>query len=250
MPLSHNPWNKGIPRTDEEKLNISIARKEWYKIHDHPKGMLGKSHSEETRGKLSENLRSEEVRQKQKVGFWLYCQSKRVLYICPACGKEEMLPPSKVKTKKFCSYSCANKFAVKKRRVCHLPQCFECGKRLSKYQSLTNLCKLHANQKRILPEDQLKCNINKHIRATTKYYLWRHECFERDGFKCQDCGLSSKAVRLQLHHIVSLSKLIFDYQIKNVKQALDEPGLWNKKNAITLCVDCHKKTDSYLSRKL
>lgn len=38
--------------SEEEKNKISESRKEWYKTHEHPKGYLGHTHSEETRKKL------------------------------------------------------------------------------------------------------------------------------------------------------------------------------------------------------
>lgn len=45
------PWNKGVLRTAQEKKNISEGRKNYYKTHEHPRGMLGKKHSE-----ASENI--------------------------------------------------------------------------------------------------------------------------------------------------------------------------------------------------
>ncbi len=47
-------WNKGIPRTEEEKMNISIGYKRNYKIENHPN--FGKKRSEETKNKQSNSM--------------------------------------------------------------------------------------------------------------------------------------------------------------------------------------------------
>ena len=54
---------------------------------------------------------------------------------------------------------------------------------------------------------------------------WRSEVFERDDYRCRDCG--SRGVQLQAHHVVpwhSAPDLRFDVD-----------------NGITLCRDCHHK---------
>ena len=46
---------KGYKLTEEAKLKISKAMMEWHKTHKHPRGMLGKHHSQKTRNKMSLN---------------------------------------------------------------------------------------------------------------------------------------------------------------------------------------------------
>ena len=61
------------------------------------------------------------------------------------------------------------------------------------------------------------------------YRKWREAVFERDNYTCQECG--NRGVQLQAHHIKSYSyypKL--RYKLSNGK---------------TLCLECHKKTDSF-----
>lgn len=59
--------------------------------------------------------------------------------------------------------------------------------------------------------------------------LWRKQVFERDDYTCQNC--KTKGGKLQADHI----KPYFLY-----------PDLrWDINNGRTLCVDCHKKTDTY-----
>jgi 5-methylcytosine-specific restriction endonuclease McrA len=59
--------------------------------------------------------------------------------------------------------------------------------------------------------------------------IWTREVFERDNYTCRACG--QKGGNLQAHHILSYAKF--------PKQR------WNLANGMTLCLSCHKKTDSY-----
>ncbi len=71
-----------------------------------------------------------------------------------------------------------------------------------------------------------------HVRDA-KYKNWRLSVFERDGYTCQDCRITG--IYLEAHHIKSWSKY---------------PELRYKvSNGLTLCLDCHKKTDNYKNRK-
>jgi predicted restriction endonuclease len=66
-----------------------------------------------------------------------------------------------------------------------------------------------------------------------RYNDFRNKVFKRDDYTCQHCGV--KGGKLEAHHIKSWSKYPDDrYDIKN---------------GITLCVDCHKKTDNYGGKK-
>ena len=87
-----------------------------------------------------------------------------------------------------------------------------------------------------------KTILNKQIRTCSKYYKWRSDIFERDNWVCQTCNKRSKAgilVYLQAHHIISLSKLIKENNIKILEEALENNKLWDLDNGITLCKECH-----------
>lgn len=75
-------------------------------------------------------------------------------------------------------------------------------------------------------------SINKKIRSSYKYKIWRSEVFERDKYTCQLCG--TKGGNLQVDHIKSFSNFKYlRFEISNGR---------------TLCVDCHRKTDTFGAR--
>lgn len=81
--------------------------------------------------------------------------------------------------------------------------------------------------------------INKQIRQSAEYKEWHRKVFERDEWTCKECGVRSckgKAVILHADHIKPFAfypELRFDLN-----------------NGRTLCIDCHRKTDTYKRRKL
>ncbi len=73
-----------------------------------------------------------------------------------------------------------------------------------------------------------------HLKKRNKYgnaydIEWRDNIFKRDNYTCQHC--KEKGYKLQAHHIKSYM------HYPEVKYDLN--------NGITLCIDCHKKTDNY-----
>ena len=86
-----------------------------------------------------------------------------------------------------------------------------------------------------------KCNFwkggitpkNKILRQSIECREWRLKIFERDSYTCQVCR--QIGVYLEAHHIKSWSafpELRFDID-----------------NGITLCLDCHSKTNNYKGRQ-
>jgi len=71
--------------------------------------------------------------------------------------------------------------------------------------------------------------INRKIRKSTEYKLWRKSVFERDKYTCRFC--KEKGGELQADHIKPLA------YFPELRFAID--------NGRTLCKDCHRKTDTY-----
>src|SRR3990167_4959083 len=71
--------------------------------------------------------------------------------------------------------------------------------------------------------------INKLIRHSLKYKLWREAIFKRDNYTCIWC--KKRGGRLQADHIKPFALFL------ELRFLVD--------NGRTLCVDCHKKTDTY-----
>lgn len=76
-----------------------------------------------------------------------------------------------------------------------------------------------------------------------EFRKWRHQIFERDNYTCCECYKIGG--KLHPHHIKSFSKILKDNNIKTLKEAKNCQELWDINNGITLCIDCHKLTQSY-----
>jgi hypothetical protein len=75
------------------------------------------------------------------------------------------------------------------------------------------------------------------IRNNFKMRQWTSDCFHRDDFTCQDCGM--KGGKLHCHHIKHFADIIKEYNIKTLEEALDCEELWGINNGMTLCDKCH-----------
>lgn len=84
------------------------------------------------------------------------------------------------------------------------------------------------------------------IQETNINRTWRSEVFKRDDYTCQDCGV--RGGRLNVHHIKSFSDIILEHGITTIEEAKKCSELWDVANGLTLCVLCHRKTDSYGGR--
>ncbi len=71
--------------------------------------------------------------------------------------------------------------------------------------------------------------INKQLRTSMEYRLWREAVFTRDNYTCTWC--LKKGGKLHADHIKSFSKY------PTLRLAID--------NGRTLCILCHQKTDTY-----
>lgn len=76
--------------------------------------------------------------------------------------------------------------------------------------------------------------LNKILRRSLKYRTWREAVFKRDNYTCVLCGArngNGKYIELHPDHIKPFSRFPeLRYEISNGR---------------TLCIECHKKTDTY-----
>ena len=77
-----------------------------------------------------------------------------------------------------------------------------------------------------------KTKINKLLRHRLEYKLWRESVFKRDNWTCVWCEI--RGGKLEADHIKPFALF------PELRFAID--------NGRTLCVECHKKTDTYRKR--
>lgn len=149
---------------------------------------------------------------------------------CLNCDKEIILKIKRDLTrKKYCSHSC---------RQIHKQETDPRYKEVQK----ENAIKLQSFEIKFHPGKSNKGEKNgryKRDRNTVKRPLvsmegnnWRKQVFERDNYTCKECGQIG-------------GKLNADH----IKPYCAYPDLrWDINNGRTLCVECHKKTDTYGSK--
>lgn len=81
------------------------------------------------------------------------------------------------------------------------------------------------------------------VRNHFQYSEWRTSVFIRDNYTCQDCG--QVGGKLNADHQKPFSFLLKEFKIKTLDQALKCSYLWDILNGLTLCEDCHRKTDTF-----
>lgn len=88
--------------------------------------------------------------------------------------------------------------------------------------------------------------VAKTLRSSSKYREWRQNIFERDNFTCQKCSQYGSA--LNADHIIPFSFLLSEHKITNFEDGLKCEELWCINNGRTLCIECHKMTETYKSK--
>lgn len=85
--------------------------------------------------------------------------------------------------------------------------------------------------------------LQKRIRVSNAFKNWAINIKKRDNYTCRDCEI--RGGYLHSHHIIPFSIMIKNYKIKTLTQAIKCLELWDIDNGITLCVPCHRKTETY-----
>lgn len=134
---------------------------------------------------------------------------------------------------KFCSNRCANIFQNKGKEIFF--NCKTCNKKVR--------TTIHVKNKYNKKYCSRECAgswkggitpINHLIRTSREYKLWRTAVFQRDKYTCVWCGIkggNGETVVLNADHIKPF------YLYPELRFAID--------NGRTLCIDCHKTTDTY-----
>lgn len=86
------------------------------------------------------------------------------------------------------------------------------------------------------------------IRNSFKYRQWRSDVFTRDNYTCQKC--EQVGGKLNVDHITPFSVIFAKNCISSFDEAMECEEFWNINNGSTLCLACHKKTDTFLSGAL
>lgn len=82
-------------------------------------------------------------------------------------------------------------------------------------------------------------SINKSIRSSREMDLWRISVFERDNYTCVWCGIRSQKGKKVVIHADHIKPFAY---YPELRFAID--------NGRTLCVECHKTTDTYAGRSI
>ena len=93
-----------------------------------------------------------------------------------------------------------------------------------------------------------KTKLSQQIRTSAEYSFWRMQIFKRDFFTCQHCGAKNKKGEKYIFdadHIYPLSKILDDFNITSIEEAISCEKLWDISNGRTLCRDCHKNTETW-----
>jgi hypothetical protein len=94
-------------------------------------------------------------------------------------------------------------------------------------------------------------DINFSVRSMTEYKQWKEKVIARDGFNCQECGVSSTPGHFELmhvDHIKPLSLILAEYRITNTDGARVCAELWDTENGQVLCAPCHKNGATWAGR--
>lgn len=158
-----------------------------------------------------------------------YLRKEKPIRICEFCGKKFICDSMwDYNKRKYCNMGCSSKAFI--------------GFKFNQKQ-LEKLSKSHIGKPAPWNSGK-KCNFwrggiskktrgyRKLLMSSREYRNWRKAVLEKDAFRCVKCGSKQK---LHVHHIKSFIKY---------------PELrFLVSNGEILCIDCHKKTDTYARHK-
>lgn len=176
---------------------------------------------------------------------WYQSRKKEIIRTCLNCEKNFITYPSRLKQSptKYCSAKCHYKHRIGKfigenatywKGGPH--KCKYCKKELGYKGYVCKNCHTKYLIKRGKDSSFWRGGITPihlRIRESAKYKAWRKTVYKRDDFTCVWCGY--KGDKLQADHIKPFA---FFPELR-----------FEVNNGRTLCVECHKKTDTYGKNK-
>lgn len=224
--------------------------KRWYLKNRHRFLLtdLQKKISEEKRRKKISMSLKEQYKSGKRIA-WMkgktpWNKKEKICKTCVICNKIfYTIPYHKESDKKLCSMKCKLQYMKKIipwnkqdkiKKVCRI-----CNKEYFILKSLeeTNKycswkCSAYSKRGRVAwnrgKEYEFQSE-NWKIRHSHKYKLWRKAVYIRDNWTCQNCG--KHGGKIEAHHIKPFS------QYPELRTSIE--------NGVTLCIPCHKLTDSY-----
>lgn len=148
---------------------------------------------------------------------------------CENCGKEFKVTLSRQNKAKFCSRNCYWKS-------------LKGGSVLTKnFGEFSQRGKIFGENH---PNWSGRTSIEGNIRNSSRYLEWRNGVFERDGHTCTKCG-DKRGGNLEADHIIPLSTILKRFCVTNLKEAHGIDLIWDINNGRTLCIPCHRQTDTW-----
>lgn len=213
-------------RTGEDAPNWQGGKKTIYCKNCGRKMKLWPSIKEQ-RGYCSQKCMKEDYENRYQ-GEKNPCWKEKIKKKCKECGERFEVKPSN-DNRVFCSWECYKdslpSLIVKK--------CKECRKEFRVRPSRKDacFCSKECRDKNQIKNDNYK-GFNHRVRRSPVYKKFLNEVKKRDDHTCQFPGCDMKK-NLEVHHIIP-TRMCYDR---------GEYGLFiDEKNAITLCINCHRKT--------
>lgn len=147
---------------------------------------------------------------------------------CKMCKSPFYVSKYYINKKQFCSSACTYK---------HYSEIFK-GK-VAWNKGLRGVMK--ANSGSFI--DYGRTEFKNKVRHLVEMSWWRKDVYSRDDYTCQACGV--RGGELHADHVVPLAEIINRYEIKTLESARKCVELWDTLNGRTLCIDCHRKTDTW-----
>jgi len=125
-------------------------------------------------------------------------------------------------------------------------KCIDCGKTLNHYFTGISCRVCSGLKRRAENHHNWRGGITpfyKQVRECTKYKNWLNSCLVRDDYTCQECGI--KGGDLAVDHIKQFALIVLENNIQTLEDAESCIELWNTDNGRTLCINCHKLTNTY-----